>query len=209
MKTSLRFAALALFFLITGTTAGVNAQEKPDSKQMGQAKITMDEARKTALERVPGTVESSELEKEHGKLVYSFDIRTAEGITEVWVDAKSGEVINMEKETAAQEAAEKHKDKAKQKTDDDDDESEASQKANQAKYAKEAKITMEEAKAIALKEKPGTITDQELEKEHGKLLYSFDIRDTSGKVFDVEIDAKTGKVLKVVEDTEDEQDDDN
>jgi uncharacterized membrane protein YkoI len=209
MKTSLRFAALALFFLIAGTAAGVDAQDKRDSKLAGQAKVTMDEARKTAVARVPGTVESSELEKEHGKLVYSFDIRTAEGITEVWVDAKSGEVINMENETAAHEAAEQHKDKAKQKTDDDDEESEASQKANQAKYAKEAKITMDEAKAIALREKAGTITDQELEKEHGKLLYSFDVRDASGKVFDVEIDAKTGKVLKVVEDKEDEQDDDN
>jgi uncharacterized membrane protein YkoI len=210
MKTSLRLTVLALFFLIGGTLAGVSAQERSSSKLAGQAKISMDEARKTALERVPGTVESSELEKEHGKLVYSFDIRTAEGITEVWVDAKSGEVINMEKETAAQEAAEKHKDKAKQKTEDDDDEeSDASQKANQAKYAKEAKITMDAAKAIALREKPGTITDQELEKEHGKLLYSFDVRDASGKVFDVEIDAKTGKVLKVVEDKEDDQDDDN
>jgi uncharacterized membrane protein YkoI len=210
MKTSLRLTVLALFFLIGGTLAGVSAQKRPSSKLTGQAKISMDEARKTALERVPGTVESGELEKEHGKLVYSFDIRTAEGITEVWVDAKSGEVINMEKETAAQEAAEKHKDKAKQKTEDDDDEeSEASQKANQAKYAKEAKITMDAAKAIALREKPGTITDQELEKEHGKLLYSFDVRDASGKVFDIEVDAKTGKVLKVVEDREDEQDDDN
>jgi uncharacterized membrane protein YkoI len=210
MKTSLKLTLLALFFLLGGTLVTVSAQGKSNSKLAAQAKITMDEARKTALERVPGTIEEGELEKEHGKLIYSFDIRTTDGITEVQVDANSGAVVSVEKETAAQEAAEKHKDKAKQKGDDnDDEESDADQKAHQEQYAKEAKITMEAAKAIALKAKAGTITDQELEKEHGKLLYSFDVRDASGKSFDVEVDAKTGKVLKVEEDKEDEKDDDN
>ncbi len=131
-------------------------------------------------------------------------------ITEVQVDAKNGEIVSVEKEDAAKEAAEKNEDKSKSsQKDDDDEESDASQKANQAKYAKMAKITMDEAKAIALKEKSGTITDQELEKKKGRILYSFDVKDANGKVFDIEIDAKTGKVLKVEEDKEDEQDDDN
>lgn len=208
MQLISKFAAIVLFFLCAGAFTVLSAQERPKSKPAAQAKITMEEARRAALERVPGTIEDGELEKEHGKLVYSFDIRTADGISEVWVDAGTGQVVNVEKETEAQEAAEKRKDKAK-KGDDDDEESEARQKANQEKYARAAKITMDEAKAIALKEKAGTITDQELEKEHGKLLYSFDIRDAAGKVFDVEIDARTGKVLKVEEDKEDEKGDDN
>jgi uncharacterized membrane protein YkoI len=198
-------------FLLLFTSTSDFAQEKTNSKLAKQAKITMEQARETALKRAPGTVESSELEKEEGKLVYSFDIRTSDGmITEVWVDAKSGEIISVEKEDAAKEAAEKNEDKMKNsQKDDDDEESDASQKANQAKYAKQARITMDEAKAIALKEKSGTITDAELEKKKGKIIYSFDVRTADGKVFDIEVDAKTGKVLKVVEDTEDEQDDDN
>ena len=192
----------------------VSAQDKDDDKSNAklakQARITMEQARAAALKRVPGTIEDGELEKESGKLVYSFDIRTSDQmITEVWVDAKSGEVINVEKEDAAKEAAEKNEDRMKRNKKDDDEESDASQKANQAKYAKQARITMDAAKAIALKAKIGTITDEELEKKKGRILYSFDVRTADGKSFDVEVDAKTGKVLKVEEDKEDEQDDDN
>lgn len=207
MKSKKLIVIGILSFLLLFASASVFAQEKTNSKLAKQARITMEQARETALKRAPGKIEEGELEKENGKLVYSFDIRTSDGmITEVQVDAKNGEVVSVEKEDAAKEAAEKKQDSQK---DDDDEESDASQKANQAKYAKQAKITMDEAKAIALKEKSGTITDQELEKKKGRILYSFDVRTSDGKVFDIEVDAKTGKVLKVVEDKEDEQDDDN
>lgn len=63
--------------------------------------------------------------------------------------------------------------------------------------AKDAKITMKQARSIALKAHPGKITDEELEKETGGsgLRYSFDIK--SGSVTqEVGVDAKTGKVLE-------------
>lgn len=63
--------------------------------------------------------------------------------------------------------------------------------------AKEAKVSLEEARTIALKAHPGKITDEELEKEKGGggLRYSFDIR--HGKVTqEVGVDAKTGEVLE-------------
>ena len=63
--------------------------------------------------------------------------------------------------------------------------------------AKTAKVTLEEARAIALKTRSGTITDQELEKEKGGsgLRYSFDIK--NGKAtYEVGVDAQTGKVLE-------------
>lgn len=65
------------------------------------------------------------------------------------------------------------------------------------KLAHNAKITMAEARATALKVHPGKITDAELEKENGGsgLRYSFDIR--HGKVTqEVGVDAQTGKVLE-------------
>ena len=46
----------------------------------------------------------------------------------------------------------------------------------QAALQKEAKISMEKARAIALKRAPGTVTSSELERENGKLIYSFDIK---------------------------------
>lgn len=65
------------------------------------------------------------------------------------------------------------------------------------KLAKDAKITIAEARAIALKAHPGTITDEELEKEKGGsgLRYSFDIKTATG-VQEVGVDAKTGAVLE-------------
>ena len=66
------------------------------------------------------------------------------------------------------------------------------------KYAREAKITLDQARSTALKRTPGKITDQELEHERGGsgLRYSFDI-DAHGRTFEVGVDAKTGKVLEV------------
>lgn len=74
-----------------------------------EAKIKLEEAREIALKRAPGKVESENLEREHGKLVYSFDIRTGKEITEVQVSALNGKIVRVDKETPAQEAAEKRK----------------------------------------------------------------------------------------------------
>lgn len=63
--------------------------------------------------------------------------------------------------------------------------------------AKQTKVTMAEARVIALKAYPGKITDAELEKETGGsgLRYSFDIR--AGKVTqEVGVDAQSGAVLE-------------
>lgn len=84
-----------------------------------EAKIKLEAAREIALKRAPGKVESENLEREHGKLVYSFDIRTGKEITEVQVSALNGKIVRVDKETLAQEAAEKRKEeraKASHKT---------------------------------------------------------------------------------------------
>lgn len=69
------------------------------------------------------------------------------------------------------------------------------------KFEKQATIKLPAAREIALKERPGTITDFELEQEKGGsgLRYSFDIR--SDKVgYEVGVDANTGKVLENTKD---------
>jgi uncharacterized membrane protein YkoI len=63
--------------------------------------------------------------------------------------------------------------------------------------AAEAKISLTEARAIALKVFAGEIASEELEKEKGGsgLRYSFDIKD--GKAtYEIGVDAQTGKVLE-------------
>ena len=59
------------------------------------------------------------------------------------------------------------------------------------------KVTLFQARAAALKARPGRIIDQELEKEGGGsgLRYSFDIR-SKGRTIEVGIDAMSGAVLE-------------
>jgi uncharacterized membrane protein YkoI len=63
--------------------------------------------------------------------------------------------------------------------------------------AGKAKITIEQARAIALKAHPGRITDEELEREGGGsgLRYSFDIKN-GAITHEVGVDAVTGRVLE-------------
>ena len=65
------------------------------------------------------------------------------------------------------------------------------------RLASKAKITIEQARAIALKAHTGQITHEELEREGGGsgLRYSFDIRN-GAVTHEVGVDARTGRVLE-------------
>jgi len=81
-----------------------------------QTKIGMKKAKEIASQQVAGKIKSSELEKEHGKLIYSFDIQKSNGTTtEVNIDAYTGAVIAVQEENAQTEAAEKQAEKKKGK----------------------------------------------------------------------------------------------
>lgn len=92
-------------------------RDLPDSLK-GKAKIEESAAAKTALAKVPkGTIEGVELEREKGKLMYSYDIKVPgkSGIEEVNIDATTGKVLAHEHESAAaekKEAAAEAKEKA-------------------------------------------------------------------------------------------------
>lgn len=87
------------------------------AKLTSEAKITKEAAEQTALAKVPdGTIKESELEKEHGKLQWSFDVVTPDSkdIMEVNVDAVTGNVISVDKESAEESS------KTKQQENDED-----------------------------------------------------------------------------------------
>lgn len=87
-------------------------------------------------------------------------------------------------------------------------EDEDNNRAGQAKLLKQAKITMEQARAAALARVDGKVLKEEIEKEHGRLQYTFDIC-SEGKIYDVEVDAKTGEVLQAALDDDDDKDEDD
>ncbi|HJQ54920.1 MAG TPA: PepSY domain-containing protein, partial [Gemmatimonadaceae bacterium] len=79
-----------------------------------EAKITESAARATALKEVPnGAVKSSELEREKGKLVYSYDMSVPgkPGVEEVNVSAIDGSVVGKMHESAKTEKKEAAKEK--------------------------------------------------------------------------------------------------
>lgn len=163
--------------------------EKLSRKDKLRVKIRMADARATALSRVGGEVLEEDLEKENGRLQYSFDIRDSSGkVWDVEIDAITGVIL-----------------KADDGSDDEEDDDDAEKISPGDVRA--VTISMEAARAIALKRIAGTIVEEELEKENGRLQYSFDIRDSNGKIWDVEVDAKTGKILKATD--EDDEDGNN
>ncbi len=119
MKRCFMLAVVISLVIIPGVlsarslkASGRVQEEAEQLKLAKQAKTTKERAQEIALKRAPGTVESGELEREHGKLVYSFDIRNSRGtIDEVQVSAITGKIVRVQHETKKQEAAEKRKEK--------------------------------------------------------------------------------------------------
>ena len=102
--------AIILLAMLTFATLAATAQKSTQAQLQKQAKVTREDATKTALARVPnGKVKEAELEREKGKLIWSFDIATpgTKDVTEVQVDAMTGDIVSVEKETAKAEAKEK------------------------------------------------------------------------------------------------------
>ena len=124
MKKSILHSLIAILAAgaLTGCVCGKcekkehHNKEAKQAKLMAEAKVSKADAEKTALAKVPnGTVKEGELEKEKGKLIWSFDLTTPDtkDITEVNVDAITGDVIAVEKESAESEAKEAAGEKGK------------------------------------------------------------------------------------------------
>ena len=70
---------------------------------------------------------------------------------------------------------------------------------------KNATITQEEAtKTVLGKYQGGTINQVELDDEDGSVVYDFHVTAKDGKMYEVEVDAKTGAIIKAENDNENE-----
>ncbi|RPH78638.1 MAG: hypothetical protein EHM80_09825 [Nitrospiraceae bacterium] len=78
---------------------GKKDEAKETVEMAATAKVTIDEAIKTASEKVPGKVVEAELEMKHDKIIWEVEVVTAENkVMEVHIDAESGAVIEVEEE---------------------------------------------------------------------------------------------------------------
>ncbi len=106
------FASCAAAVAIASATS---AFAESDAQLMKEAKVTKAQAEQTALAKVAkGKITSEEIERENGKLIWSFDIAKTgtKNITEVQVDAITGAVCSVKVETPKDQRAEAAADRA-------------------------------------------------------------------------------------------------
>jgi uncharacterized membrane protein YkoI len=119
MNRRRHLATVAALAVLSGLGASALCAAEPTQDTLkAEAKVTLDAASKTALAKVPGgTIKSSELEREDGKLIWSFDISKpgTRNISEVQVDAKTGMVVSETTETPQQQREEAAKEKGGRK----------------------------------------------------------------------------------------------
>ena len=118
MKSILARSILSITITLGLGLALASEADETQAQLRAQAKIGREEAAKTALATVPsGKIKSAELEKEHGKLIWSFDISMprSKNITEVQVDAKTGAIVSTKVETPQEQAKEAAADKKEKK----------------------------------------------------------------------------------------------
>jgi len=112
MKIRTIICSVLVIGLLAGCTSEKGEREESQAKLMSEAKVSKADAERTALAKVPGgTIKEGELEREKGKLIWSFDMTTpgTTDITEVAVDAITGDVVAVDKESPSAEAKEKKK----------------------------------------------------------------------------------------------------
>ena len=113
-ERSPRILVLAMLLLAAGTltaAGSANGGEKKGKVDMAAAaKVTIDQAIKTASDKVAGKVIEAELEKKHNKLVWEVEIVTSENkVMEVHIDAETGAVIDVEEEKGESKKGAKQK----------------------------------------------------------------------------------------------------
>ena len=168
---------IIIAILVFTLTASVGfAQKKPHPK------ISKLQATKIVHEQFKdATIKSSELEKEEGNLVWSFDLNVNGATTEVWIDAKTGKVIKTEEETVAGEKEE--------------------QATEQAEKAALKKIPGDITKSEVKKEKGKTLYSFEIKTKGGETV-EVDVDKKTNRVVKVETEEKE----KENEDKDDDND---
>ncbi|MEO8200866.1 MAG: PepSY domain-containing protein [Gemmatimonadota bacterium] len=189
-----RFTLIAVMLLAPATAASAQqgtAVKEETAGLLAQATVTPDSARRVALRTVPGgKIAEAEIEMEHGKLVYSFDIRVEgkPGVDEVQVNAKTGAVESMEHEDEEAEASESHETSGSVEL-----------KEEERGLLAQATIRPDSARHLAMNKVPGgKVVEAVIEREDGRIVYSFELK-VAGKsgVEEVLVDARTGAVVSV------------
>ncbi|MFG0216143.1 PepSY domain-containing protein [Brevibacillus porteri] len=134
-------------------------------------RITPEKALKKVQDAQSGIITEWKLDDEDGFLVYKAEIRNKHQEFDVYVDAMTGDVW--------------------QTVDHDDDDNDDQWNKQQVK------ISVEQAKKIALAKVSGTIKSIKLDEDDNHYVYEVEVKTAKGQEVDLEISATTGAVLDV------------
>lgn len=105
MKAKMIISSICGLALATGIY--FSAQANNQAELQARAKLSQADAEKIALGRVAGQVTEAELEEEKGKVIWSIEVTTSEtSVSDVEIDANTGDILEVEAENAADEKAE-------------------------------------------------------------------------------------------------------
>jgi len=116
MRMRIVVAALALLAAAPALRAQAEKVKETKPGLLKKAKITPDQAIATAQAKLPNAkLDAGEIEEEGGKLIYSFDFKTAgkSGIDEVNIDAMTGKQVGKIAHESPADEKKEAKDEAK------------------------------------------------------------------------------------------------
>jgi|SRR3989344_1230472 len=191
---------VAIIGVTTQIIAGMD-NEKSQEIQVSNDRISLEQAKAIALNAVDtnkvGKLTDAEIENDNGEVIYSIEFTKDNIETDVKIDAKNGNILVIENDITETDQDENEEE------DEDDEELSAEEVSGD-------KITEEQAIEIAKTQVDmyivGDITDVELEKENSIVVYAVEFTKNNVET-DVKIDAKTGKVVKVESDLDEEEED--
>jgi uncharacterized membrane protein YkoI len=165
---------LIIFTPLIAYTLGWNAYAQ--TPRLPKNRVGIETCILAAQAKHKGTMVKLEVKVEKGQPVYEFDIESPDGTAwDVECNGRTGKITEIEQEV---------------KNSDD------------PLFKAKMKITLEEAKQIALKTYPGEISGDDIEyeiQENGTACYEMDVIMKDGKEMKVEVDAATGNIVEANE----------
>ncbi len=172
MKNKKSITKLALIGTLVLGGVSLTTKSYATSAQINQEQIiTLEEANKIALKQTKdGKILKSELDHNHGRTIYEIEILENNIKKEIDIDAVSGQILKI------------------------DNDDRPSHRHMQTPI--EAKISIDEAKAIALKNSSnGTLKSIELDSKRGLPFYEVEILENNIEK-EIRIDATNGNIIK-------------
>ncbi|KZS45905.1 peptidase M4 [Paenibacillus glucanolyticus] len=162
------------------------SEKAPAAKTQAAAKqqlIGMEKAEQLALAAASGKVESIDIDRKKGKLVYDVEIQQKNRDVDVWIDAYTGKSLGVRVDQ------------------DDDDNDRDNIPANLIGAGKASAIAVQHVKG-------GTAVEVDLDQDDGKWVYDVEVKTAKGSS-EVEVHAVSGKVIKAENEKHDDHDDDD